>query len=98
MKLFLPVNTDLVCFTVVFICKCSDIDTFVVFMSPETLQVREWRSVLSGEGFKKQVVLVTVDKAHCIPEWLVRVSVTCPRLICACICLIGDKTSESHLR
>ena len=46
-------------------------------MSPETLQVREWRSVLSGEEFKTQVVLVAVDEAHCISEWLVRVSAKC---------------------
>ena len=37
-------------------------------MSPETSQVREWRSVLSGEIFK---VVVAVDEAHCISEWLV---------------------------
>ena len=40
-------------------------------MSPETLQVREWRSVLSGEVFKEQIVVVAVDEAHCISEWLV---------------------------
>lgn len=46
-------------------------------MSPESLQVREWRSVLSSETFKKQVVLIAVDEAHCISEWLVRLSIIC---------------------
>ena len=40
-------------------------------MSPETLQVREWRSVLCGEMFSKQVVVVAVDEAYYISEWLV---------------------------
>ena len=35
-------------------------------MSPETLQVREWRSVLSDEIFRKQIVVVAVDEVHCI--------------------------------
>jgi superfamily II DNA helicase RecQ len=55
----------------VFICNCSHIDINLVFMSPETLQVREWRSVLSDEMFRKQIVVVAVDEAHCISEWLV---------------------------
>lgn len=50
---------------------CSHIDIILVFMSPETLQVREWRSVLSDEIFRKQIVVVAVDEAHCISEWLV---------------------------
>lgn len=70
-KMFHLANTDLVCFTFVCICNCSHIDTILVFMSPETLQVREWRSVLSGEMFSKQVVVVAVDEARCISEWLV---------------------------
>ena len=76
-KLFLLANTDLVCFTVI-LCSPSNavIWIILVFMSPETLQVREWRSVLSGERFKKQVVLVAVDEAHCISEWLEYVA--CP--------------------
>ena len=40
-------------------------------MSPESVQVREWRSVLSSEVLKERLVLVAVDEAHCISEWLV---------------------------
>ena len=98
MKLFLLANTDLVCFTLI---SCSPSNAVIwiilVFMSPETLQVREWRSVLSGKGFKKQVVLVAVDEAHCISEWLECVSSL--SLICMHMCffLVGDKALENHL-
>ena len=75
-KMFHLANTNLVPFTFVCTCNCSHIDTILVFMSPETLQVREWRSVLSGEMFSKQVVVVAVDEVHCISEWF-RVRVMC---------------------
>lgn len=40
-------------------------------MSPESLQVQEWRAVLSSEVCNKKLVLVAVDEAHYISEWFV---------------------------
>ena len=67
----------------------------LVFMSPETLQVREWRSVLSSEVFKKQVVLVAVDEAHCISEWLVRLSIICNSSLERCVFNRGKDVRKS---
>jgi superfamily II DNA helicase RecQ len=47
-----------------------------VFMSPETLQLRQWRSVLSCVTFREKLVLVAVDEAHCISEWCVRLLIS----------------------
>ena len=43
-------------------------------MSPETLQVVEWRNVLSSRRYKERLVLVAVDEAHCISEWSVSIN------------------------
>ena len=42
-----------------------------VFFSPETLQLPAWRKVISSETFKDRLVLVAIDEAHCVSEWLV---------------------------
>ena len=39
-----------------------------VFFSPETLQHGE---VISSETFKDRLVLVAIDEAQCVSEWLV---------------------------
>ena len=40
-------------------------------MSPETVQLRAWREVLSGRVMKERLVCVAIDEAHCIAEWSV---------------------------
>ena len=40
-------------------------------MSPEVAVSSEWRKMLDSAYVKQQLVLVAVDEAHCIPEWLV---------------------------
>lgn len=44
---------------------------FLVFMSPETVQQKAWREVLSGPIMKERLVCVAIDEAHCVAEWLV---------------------------
>ena len=38
-----------------------------VFMSPETAINNQWRTLFGSN----KVALVSIDEAHCIPEWLV---------------------------
>ena len=45
------------------------IDT--VFVSPETVQLKAWRDVLSCSLVKERLVCVAIDEAHCIAEWSV---------------------------
>ena len=40
-------------------------------MSPETVQQKAWREVLSGPIMKERLVCVAIDEAHCVAEWLV---------------------------
>ena len=44
---------------------------FVVFLSPEVLELPAWRKVLSNKTFNDRLAIVAVDEAHCIAEWLV---------------------------
>ncbi len=39
-------------------------------MSPELAVSCHWRVLFSSPTFKKKLVMVAVDEAHCIPEWL----------------------------
>lgn len=67
-------------------------------MSPEVAVSSEWRKMFDSAYVKQQLVLVAVDEAHCIPEWLVS-SVRVPFLVNAvfpCV-YIGVWTSEKLL-
>ena len=46
-------------------------DTINSIFSPESLQLPTWTKVISSKRFKERLVLVAVDEAHCIAEWLV---------------------------
>ena len=41
-----------------------------VFLSPENATRPPWRNIFQSPFFKKHLILVAVDEAHCIPEWL----------------------------
>jgi len=41
-----------------------------VFMSPETAVDPPWRELFSKPVFQQNAVMVAVDEAHCIHEWL----------------------------
>ena len=41
-------------------------------MLAETAVAAEWRKVSLVPYVKQQLVLIAVDEAHCIPEWLVQ--------------------------
>ena len=43
----------------------------VVFISPEAATTRPWRKVFAETYFKSNLILLAVDEAHCITEWLV---------------------------
>jgi hypothetical protein len=43
----------------------------LVFVSPELIQLSEWRDALSGSIMKSKLAMVAIDEAHCISEWLV---------------------------
>lgn len=40
-------------------------------MSPETAVSRPWRGLFGEPHFKSNLIMVAVDEAHCIYEWLV---------------------------
>ena len=42
-----------------------------VFVSPETVQLKAWRDILSCSLVKKRLVCVAVDEAHFIAKWSV---------------------------
>ena len=42
-----------------------------VFASPETVQLKAWRDILSCSLVKKRLVCVVIDEAHCVAEWSV---------------------------
>ena len=58
------------------------------FFAPETLQEPVWRKVISSETFKARLVLVAVDDAHCISEWLGNSRV----VSLYCLILVGVRT------
>ena len=41
-----------------------------VFMAPETALSPQWVDIFSTPSFRKNLVLVAIDEAHCICEWL----------------------------
>ena len=49
----------------------------LVFMSPETAISRPWRGLFGESHFKANLIMVAVDEAHCIYEWLI-LTYNCP--------------------
>ena len=43
----------------------------LVFMSPEAATTKPWRELFKSPMFRKHLVLLAVDEAHCISEWYV---------------------------
>ena len=43
---------------------------YKVFMSPEIAVSSRWRSIFSTPFVKKNLVMISVDEAHCITDWL----------------------------
>ena len=41
-------------------------------MAPETAVSSPWRDIFSTALFQRNLVLVAIDEAHCISEWLVQ--------------------------
>ena len=54
-------------------CMCI---LFAVFMSPECAIKPPWRLIYTTPYGKNNIVLVAVDEAHCIEDWLVTVYTT----------------------
>ena len=53
--------------------------------------------MISSETFKARLVLVAVDEAHCISEWLVCISNS--RVVnLYCLILVGVRISERTLK
>ena len=52
------------------ICACVNYYYMAVFVSPEIIVRPPWRNIFQTTFFKKNLVMVAVDEAHCIPEWL----------------------------
>lgn len=48
---------------------CQTLYLPLVFVSPELVVRSPWRNLFQTAHFKKHLVLVAVDEAHCIPEW-----------------------------
>ncbi len=44
---------------------------YIVFMSPETVVSAPWRQFFTTPFAKQHLVLVAVDEANCITDWLV---------------------------
>lgn len=49
-----------------------DLLLLVVFMSPETATSLPWIKLFSTSCYKRNLVLIAVDEAHCISDWLVK--------------------------
>ena len=52
-----------------------------MFVSPELIQLSEWKETLSGSVVKSKLSLVAIDEAHCISEWLVTNNFACTVLL-----------------
>ena len=68
-------------------------------MSPETAVAANWRKLFAHTYIKQKLVLVAIDEAHCIPEWLVHNTLIvlksgCPLTLCL---YLGVWTSERPL-
>ena len=46
-------------------------DAINSLFSPESLQIPTWRKIISSKTFEDKLVLIAVDEAHCVSEWLV---------------------------
>ena len=43
---------------------------YKVFMSPEIAVSSRWRNIFSTSFVKKNLVMISIDEAHCIIDWL----------------------------
>jgi ATP-dependent DNA helicase RecQ len=41
----------------------------MVFISPERLQIQEFRDILMASAGKRSIAYVVIDEAHCVSEW-----------------------------
>ena len=65
-------------------------------MSPEVAVGTEMRKVLAEPHIKQTLMLIAVDKAHCIPEWLVYSALRMYANVLSIHC-VGVWTSENVL-
>lgn len=61
--------------TLIFVKMCIQTTCFIVFITPEILELPAWKKVLSSKVFSDRLSVVAVDEAHCIAEWSVRTTV-----------------------
>ena len=52
-------------------CETLVIIILSVFMSPETIVLKQWKKLFADKSVQKRVCIVAIDEAHCIVEWLV---------------------------
>ena len=43
----------------------------IVFMSPESATTSPWKQLYKEKFLKQNLVVIAIDEAHCIQEWLV---------------------------
>lgn len=58
--------------------EISFIANYVVSMSPECAVKKPWCTLFSTPYAKKTLVLVAIDEAHCVLQWLVLLQSTVP--------------------
>ena len=50
-------------------------------MSPETATIRPWRNLFGERYYRVHLVLLAIDEAHCVYEWLVGINVLLDRML-----------------
>lgn len=65
-------------------------------MSPEVAIAQPWRNVFMSPSLKQNLVLVSVDEAHCICEWLVAIVDTTPTCLWCAFRIAGGVVFVKH--